>query len=63
MLTIHRFPRLEPEPNRKEPKPNGSMFGSDITTKNLVIYDDIHVTFLDFVIDHTASMMNCQISS
>jgi hypothetical protein len=26
------------------------------TTKNLVIHDDIHITFLDFVIEHTASM-------
>jgi hypothetical protein len=28
-----------------------------------VIHDDIHMTFSDFVIDHTASMTNCQISS
>jgi hypothetical protein len=27
--------------------------------KNLVIHDDIHMTFSDFVIDHTASMTNC----
>jgi hypothetical protein len=33
------------------------------TTKNLVIHDDVHMTFLDFVIDHTTSMTNCQISS
>jgi hypothetical protein len=32
------------------------------TTKNLMIHD-IHMTFSDFVIDHTASMTNCQISS
>jgi hypothetical protein len=30
-----------------------------VTTKNLVIHDDIHMTFSDFVIDHTASMTNC----
>jgi hypothetical protein len=33
------------------------------TKKNLAIHDDIHMTFSDFVIDHTASMTNCQISS
>jgi hypothetical protein len=36
---------------------------SPVTTKNLVIHDDIHMTFSDFVIDHTASMTNCHISS
>jgi hypothetical protein len=35
----------------------------DTTTKNLVINDDIHMTFSDFIIDHTVSMTNCQISS
>jgi hypothetical protein len=33
------------------------------TTKNLVIYDEILMTFFDFVIDHTVSMTNSQISS
>jgi hypothetical protein len=36
---------------------------AEATTKNLVIHDDIHMTFSDFVIDHTASMTNCQILS
>jgi hypothetical protein len=33
------------------------------TTKNLVICDEIHMTFSDFVTDHTTSMTNSQISS
>jgi hypothetical protein len=33
------------------------------TTKNLVIYDDFLMTFLDLVIDHTTSMTNSQILS
>jgi hypothetical protein len=40
-----------------------SLYLFTCTTKNLVIHDDIHMTFSDFVIDHTASMTNCQISS
>jgi hypothetical protein len=38
-------------------------FDFSFTTKNLVIHDYIHMTFSDFVIDHTASRTNCQISS
>jgi hypothetical protein len=41
----------------------GALMHVPDTTKNLVIHDDIHMTFSDFVIDHTASMTNCQISS
>jgi hypothetical protein len=33
------------------------------TTGNPLIYDEIHMTFLNFVINHTASMTNSQISS
>jgi hypothetical protein len=33
------------------------------TTRNPLIYDEIHMMFLNFVIDHTASMTNSQISS
>jgi hypothetical protein len=33
------------------------------TTRNLVIYDEIHMTFSDLVTDHTTSMTNSQISS
>jgi hypothetical protein len=33
------------------------------TTRNPLIYDEIHMTFSNFVIDHTASMMNNKISS
>jgi hypothetical protein len=37
-------------------------FKSNDTTRNLVIYDEIHMTFSDFVTDHTTSMTNSQIS-
>jgi hypothetical protein len=33
------------------------------TTRNPLIYDEIHMTFFNFVIDYTASMTNSQISS
>jgi hypothetical protein len=33
------------------------------TTRNPLIHDEIHMTFSDFVIDHTTSVTNNQISS
>jgi hypothetical protein len=38
-------------------------FKKDYTTRNPLIYDENHMTFLNFVINHTASMTNSQISS
>jgi hypothetical protein len=37
--------------------------GGVSTTRNPLIYDEIHMTFFNFVIDHTGSMTNSQISS
>jgi hypothetical protein len=34
-----------------------------LTTRNPLIYDEIHMMFFSFVIDHTASMKNNQILS
>jgi hypothetical protein len=33
------------------------------TTRNPLIYDEIHMKFFNFVIDHTTSVTNSQISS
>jgi hypothetical protein len=49
-------------PPTSPPRPNLAKEWEN-TTKNLVIHDDIHMTFSDFVTDHIASMTNCQISS
>jgi hypothetical protein len=39
------------------------LVGIEYTTRNTLIYDKIHMTFFNFIIDHTPSMTNSEISS